>query len=140
TNKKASSKNYLKKIQVDSLKSGVYSLADSSMRGRMTSDEGQKKALKFIIKKMMDYGLKPLCKNPVNNHQYYQQYKIEKHPETKKFTDLSVFAENAIAYIEGKNKSEFLVISAHYDHLGYTDSSIYYGADDNGTGTSALIE
>src|SRR5690606_8848008 len=33
-----------------------------------------------------------------------------------------------------------IVITAHYDHLGKKDSVIYYGADDDGSGTSALLE
>ncbi len=48
---------------------------------------------------------------------------------------------NIIAMIEGSDKKEeYLVISAHYDHLGVIKGDIYNGADDNGTGTAALIE
>jgi hypothetical protein len=50
-------------------------------------------------------------------------------------------AENVLAYIEGSDKKdEFIIITAHYDHLGVQDGKIYYGADDDGTGTVALIE
>ncbi len=50
-------------------------------------------------------------------------------------------SENVIGYIEGSDlKDQILVISAHYDHLGKKDSVIYYGADDDGSGTSALLE
>jgi hypothetical protein len=49
--------------------------------------------------------------------------------------------QNVLGYLEGTDKKdELLVITAHYDHLGKTDSSIYYGADDNGSGTSAIME
>lgn len=49
--------------------------------------------------------------------------------------------ENVLAYIEGKSKKdECLIVSGHYDHLGIKDSLIYYGADDNASGTSALLE
>ncbi len=54
-----------------------------------------------------------------------------------------VLTENVIAYVEGSDsilKKEFIVISAHYDHLGIKNGEIYNGADDNGSGTSALIE
>jgi Peptidase family M28/PA domain len=51
---------------------------------------------------------------------------------------------NVMAVIEGsdpKLKNEYVFITAHYDHLGMSDSSrIFYGADDNGSGTSAVIE
>jgi hypothetical protein len=49
--------------------------------------------------------------------------------------------ENVIAYIPGsEKKEELIVLTAHYDHLGMEDSVVYNGADDDGTGTSALIE
>lgn len=52
-----------------------------------------------------------------------------------------VMAKNVLGYIEGTDlKNEVLVLTAHYDHLGIEDGSIYYGADDDGSGTVALIE
>lgn len=49
--------------------------------------------------------------------------------------------KNVLGYIEGTDlKNELLVISAHNDHLGKKDSVIYHGADDDGSGTSALME
>lgn len=49
--------------------------------------------------------------------------------------------DNVIAYIEGTDKKEeIIVISAHYDHLGKKDSIVYNGADDDGSGSVALIE
>lgn len=52
--------------------------------------------------------------------------------------------ENVIAFVPGSDsllKSEFLVISAHYDHLGINKKGeVYNGADDNASGTSSLLE
>jgi hypothetical protein len=51
--------------------------------------------------------------------------------------------ENVLAYVEGSDpvlKNEVIVISAHYDHLGVKDGEVYNGADDNGSGTSGLLE
>ncbi len=49
--------------------------------------------------------------------------------------------ENVLAYIEGSDlKDELVVLTAHYDHLGESHGKIYYGADDNASGTSAMIE
>ena len=48
-------------------------------------------------------------------------------------------AENVIGYIQGKT-DEIIVISAHYDHIGYDNGKICNGADDDGSGTSALLE
>jgi len=50
-------------------------------------------------------------------------------------------SENVWAYIEGSEKpEEVLVLSAHFDHMGILLNKIYYGADDNGSGTSAVME
>ncbi len=49
--------------------------------------------------------------------------------------------QNVLAFIRGGDlKNETVVISSHYDHLGKTDSLIYYGADDNASGTSGVLE
>lgn len=50
---------------------------------------------------------------------------------------------NVMGYIEGsdpKLKDELIVVSAHYDHLGKRGNDIFNGADDNGSGTSTVIE
>ncbi len=55
-----------------------------------------------------------------------------------------VQAKNVIAVIEGSDsllKNEYVVYMAHYDHLGKDEkNNIYNGADDNGSGTAALLE
>ncbi len=49
--------------------------------------------------------------------------------------------QNVVGFLEGGDKKEeVVIITAHYDHLGKKDSLIYYGADDNGSGTSAVME
>ncbi len=48
--------------------------------------------------------------------------------------------ENVLGYVEGTDlKNELLVITAHYDHLGIHDGAIFYGADDDASGTSAVL-
>jgi hypothetical protein len=50
-------------------------------------------------------------------------------------------SSDVLGYLEGSDlKDELLVVSAHYDHLGTHDSVIYYGADDDGSGTVSIIE
>lgn len=51
--------------------------------------------------------------------------------------------ENVVGFIEGSDpvlKKEVIVISAHYDHLGVEKGKVFNGADDNGSGTTALLE
>ena len=47
-------------------------------------------------------------------------------------------AENVVSYIPGKT-NESIVISAHYDHIGFDRGEVCNGADDDGSGTVALM-
>ena len=49
-------------------------------------------------------------------------------------------ASNVIGYIEGSDlKNEYVFLTAHYDHLGKRGNDIYFGADDDGSGTATVI-
>jgi Zn-dependent M28 family amino/carboxypeptidase len=53
---------------------------------------------------------------------------------------ISTDASNVVGYIEGTDKKdEFVVLTGHYDHLGKRGDKIYYGADDDGSGTCAVL-
>jgi Zn-dependent M28 family amino/carboxypeptidase len=48
---------------------------------------------------------------------------------------------NVIGFIPGTDlKDEYVFITAHYDHLGKKDSVIYFGADDDGSGTATVLQ
>lgn len=50
-------------------------------------------------------------------------------------------SENVLGFIEGTDlKDEVLVLSAHYDHIGYDNGEVCNGADDDGSGTVAVLE
>ena len=54
-----------------------------------------------------------------------------------------ILGTNVLGYVEGtdsKLKDELVVVTAHYDHLGKKGESIFNGADDNGSGTSTVLE
>jgi len=54
-----------------------------------------------------------------------------------------VISENVLGFIRGSDpevNDEVIVITAHYDHLGQREEDIFNGADDNGSGTSAVLE
>lgn len=56
-------------------------------------------------------------------------------------TSNPVDSENVIAWIKGSEKTdEYIVISAHLDHEGIKNDAIYNGADDDGSGTVAILE
>ncbi len=49
--------------------------------------------------------------------------------------------ENVLGYLEGSDlKDELVVLTAHYDHVGMEGEEVYNGADDDGSGTSAILE
>lgn len=57
-------------------------------------------------------------------------------PFVKEYTG----AKNLVGYVPGSGKPEdFIVVSAHFDHLGVIGGEIYHGADDNASGTAALL-
>jgi len=50
-------------------------------------------------------------------------------------------ASNVLGVLEGTDlKDEYVFITGHYDHLGKRDTVIFYGADDDGSGTTAVLE
>ena len=54
-----------------------------------------------------------------------------------------VYSKNILGFIPGTDanlRNQTIVLSAHYDHLGVKGQSMYPGADDNGSGTSAILE
>ncbi|MCF6280560.1 MAG: M28 family peptidase [Flavobacteriaceae bacterium] len=62
------------------------------------------------------------------------QYKLE-------FIQKKIISENVLGYLEGTDlKDELLVLTAHYDHLGIHDGKIFNGADDDGSGTVAVMD
>ncbi len=55
----------------------------------------------------------------------------------------SLAGHNVMGFVEGNDpalKNEVLVVSAHFDHLGKRGDAIYYGADDNASGTATVME
>ncbi len=57
-------------------------------------------------------------------------------------TPLTTHVDNVIGMVEGSDKKdEYVVITAHYDHVGKrNDTTIFYGADDDGSGTVTILE
>jgi len=56
-------------------------------------------------------------------------------------TTTNLQSSNVIGVLEGSDlKDEYVFITGHYDHLGKRDTVIYYGADDDGSGTVGVLE
>ncbi len=55
----------------------------------------------------------------------------------------TIYGENVLGLVEGtdpKLKDEMIIVTAHYDHLGVRGDEIFNGADDNGSGTSTVLD
>lgn len=126
---------YIDLINEEDLKTMLYIVASDEMEGRETGSKGQKKAGLYMIEQYKKNGI-PFPKGASN---YYQN--IPAAYLNAKYKENLPDSENIWAYIEGSEKpNEILVISAHYDHVGIQKGEIYNGADDDGSGTVAVIE
>lgn len=118
-------------ITLNELKENLYEIASDEYAGRNTGEPGQKKAAQFLKSHYKSNGIV----TPIGNDDYFQEV-------PKSFLPGGVNAsENVVAFIKGTEKpDEILVISAHYDHIGTKGDEIFNGADDDGSGTVAVLE
>lgn len=103
-------------------------LAADSMEGRATGTPGGERARRFLLAQLRAIGV-----NPVGG-----QFE---HPFEFTRQDATVRGVNLLAQVRGTSApGRYLVITAHYDHVGIRQGSTYNGADDNASGTAALLE
>ncbi len=126
---------YVNSISQESLTTNLTIIAGDDMEGRETGAPGQKKAGDYLISQYKTFNVA----FPKGAKDYYQIVPAEylKSKYDHKYGD----SENIWAYIEGSEKpDEVIVISAHYDHIGIENGEVFNGADDDGSGTVALVE
>ena len=140
-------------IQPSDIKKHISYLASDSLAGRETGTEGEDLAGRYIADHFENFGLKP----GGGDGSYLQHFTVNMsilnnphQPGSDEFTDEDRPAENVIGIIQGSEQpNTYIVIGAHYDHLGtgkfgslYTqsDSLIHNGADDNASGTAGMLE
>lgn len=115
-------------FDVKKLTQELKELSSGVMDGRKTGTEGNRKARVYIIDHLKQLGVERFVPG------YEQPFPISQAGSLSQGTG----GVNILGVIPGKKK-ETIVISAHYDHLGNRDGKIYYGADDNASGTAALL-
>ncbi len=126
----------VEKKTMDRLKATVSLLADDKLEGRRTGTPGEVLAYDYISKAFKSAGLQAMG----DNGSYLQVFDAGKDGRQ---------GHNVVGYLN--NKAPFtIVLGAHFDHLGYGEdrNSLYHdsmpmihnGADDNASGTAALIE
>ncbi|WP_142783245.1 M28 family metallopeptidase [Changchengzhania lutea] len=131
TSSQGTPKVFANSITATELKENLYMYASDEFEGRKTGEPGQKKAVEFIKKYYIDNGIP----SPISEGDYFQEI------PASFFNGGIKDSENVLAFIKGSEKpDEIIVISAHLDHIGISGNDINNGADDDGSGTVAILE
>jgi Zn-dependent M28 family amino/carboxypeptidase len=100
-------------------------LAHDSMEGRAAGTEGGARARRFLAGRLAEARIEPLGTN------FDAAFELPEGRGT---------GVNLVALLPGAVSSPYIVLSAHYDHVGVRDGQIYNGADDNASGTAMALE
>lgn len=123
-------------IQPETVKKHLYTLSSDDMEGRKTGTLGIEKAAKYIEGEFKRIGL-----STYDTLTDYRQTFTFTNRRTKK----ELTTSNIIGVLEGKSKkNEYVIVSAHYDHLGIRKTegqldSIYNGANDDASGVTGVL-
>jgi|TARA_B100000768_G_scaffold180780_1_gene201670 hypothetical protein len=127
---------YSKTITAKDLGTHLFMYASDEFEGRNTGEPGQKKAVEYLKKFYVTEGIV----SGIGGDDYFQEVPatwLNKNSRRGGLKD----SENVLAFIKGTEKpDEVVVISAHLDHEGIKNGKIYNGADDDGSGTVAILE
>jgi len=114
----------------EQLQRHVMTLASETMQGRKTGSPGADLAAEYIAGQFQELGLEPL------DGSYFQEWQ-QQVPGIGNVT-----LRNVVGVLSGSNpqlSERPAILAAHYDHLG-TEGGLHYGADDNASGVSIMIE
>lgn len=130
-------------------------LADDALQGREAGTRDAQIAARYLISCLQEAGIAPLFEEG-----YYQPFEAcakerqqrnarwQVHPDSiaalKQTTHRSLKMNNVLAFIPGERSDEYVIVGAHFDHLGIDptleNDAIYNGADDNASGVSAVMQ
>ena len=111
----------------------IRDLSAPEMFGRGMQNRGDSIAAEYLRQELMVNGVKPLTKN-------YFQYFIFPQTRTKPpIVRAGYRSQNVCGYIPGETDS-MIVFTAHYEHLGMSGDTIFFGAHDNASGTAAVLD
>ncbi|MCB0720139.1 MAG: M28 family peptidase [Bacteroidetes bacterium] len=106
----------------------AFELSSDAYQGRRIGTEGNAAARAFIVRSLRKSGLDSL------DGSFLQDFSVE---GDRSATGKGV---NVVGIVPGSSLPDrYIVISAHYDHLGVRDGQIFNGADDNASGTAAVL-
>lgn len=128
-------------------------LASDELEGREAGFQGGRIAAEYIVSNLKTMGIAPIGESyyqpfEAYNKERQKRGRFQVHPDSiallKKEVHQKLSMRNILGKIEGKNPNEYVIIGAHYDHLGFDPmldgDQIYNGADDNASGVSAVLQ
>ncbi|HAH36327.1 MAG TPA: peptidase M28, partial [Algoriphagus sp.] len=131
---------------LSNLKKDVSFLAADQLEGRAIGTEGEEQAAQYLAERFEQIGIEPK-----GTSGFFQEFTVSKpsnpHEEAVIGTDgEGITGRNVLGFIDNQAEKT-IVIGAHFDHLGFGgvgslhrgDSAIHNGADDNASGTAALL-
>lgn len=146
-------KKGLETINRENAEAYIGFLASDALRGREAGTQWGKIAGEYIVSNLKTLGVKPLYDSYYQPFEAYSKERQKKgrwqvHPDSiallKQEVHRKLEMNNILCKIDGKNPDEFVVVGAHYDHLGFDPAlegdNIYNGADDNASGVSAVLQ
>lgn len=144
------SKEYASTITTSDLRRHLEIIASDDMEGRETATRGQYKAALYLAEQFEKLGLERIV-DLGNYKSYFQWFDVAVSGKSQKLVgptnDIPNNYErkatmNILGFLPGKSKKEeVMIISAHYDHIGVNaNGEINNGADDDGSGTAAILE
>lgn len=126
-------------IKLPTIEETITTLCSDEFGGRLVGSNGNELAGNYI----KDY-FKKLNLEHIYEKDYYHRYTQEVFANYGKQPDntppITKSINNIVGVIKGNNSSNAVVISAHYDHIGYQEGKIIRGALDNASGVAALLE
>lgn len=130
------------RARVDSarLLDDVRTLSSAQFAGRRTGSDGSRKAQAYLQGRFEALGLKPFGAGYATPFSFTQTSIKGLIMPGRTYKTEYPSAVNYIGYIAGRTRPErFIVVSAHYDHLGLKGGKLYPGADDNASGVAAML-
>jgi len=122
------------RIDAPALLADLRVLSADSLEGRATGTPGGARARAYIVRAFTRAGLEPFGAS------YVQPFTFTAPPEGAGGDGVRVDGANVVGYVAGSAYPDrYIVVTAHYDHLGVRDGAIYNGADDNASGTATLL-
>jgi Zn-dependent M28 family amino/carboxypeptidase len=141
-------------IRTQTIEAHLSFLAGDALEGREAGKRGSRIAAEYIRAELKKLGVKPFYKTYLQQFDAFspareRNVEFQVHPDSiAKYKQLPAYRklslQNVVGYIEGEQKDEYVIIGAHYDHVGVdkllVGDQIYNGADDNAASVAALLQ